>query len=181
MTRIEAQPVHAAEVCKEVPDEPLSTADNTLLTFAMAGACDFEALVAIRIDAMRESLERIGRFDPVRARERFREGFSPEFARHIVVAGKRVGFVVVKPRSDGLLLDHLYITPSAQGSGIGSIVLRQIFMEADAVALDLYVGALKESASNRFYTRHGFQFVEEGEFDNYYVRRCAQSCPAAGT
>jgi hypothetical protein len=29
---------------------------------------DFEALVALRIEAMRESLERVGRFDPVRAR-----------------------------------------------------------------------------------------------------------------
>jgi ribosomal protein S18 acetylase RimI-like enzyme len=155
--------------------------DSTLVTFARARAYDFEVLVAIRVDAMRESLERIGRFDPVRARERFREGFSPEFTRHIVVAGKRVGFVVIKPRLDGLLLDHLYIEPSAQGAGIGSLVLRQIFMEADAAALTVYVGALKESASNRFYTRHGFQFVEAGEFDNYYVRHCAQGCLAAGT
>ncbi|WP_081012134.1 GNAT family acetyltransferase, partial [Pseudomonas syringae group genomosp. 3] len=29
---------------------------------------------------------------------------------------------------------------------------------------------LKESDSNRFYLRHGFQLVESGEFDNYYVR-----------
>ena len=173
MTRIETQPVHTTEVCTEAPEEPLAATGHTLVTFAMAGAGDFETLVAIRIDAMRESLERMGRFDPMRARERFREGFSPEFTRHIVVAGKRVGFVVVKPRTDGLLLDHLYITPGAQGSGIGSIVLRQIFMEADAAALDLYVGALKESASNRFYTRHGFEFVEAGEFDNYYIRHCA--------
>lgn len=169
-------PVHPGEIPSEEFVEPLAT----LVTFAGARACDFEALVAIRIDAMRESLERIGQFDPVRARERFRDGFSPEFTRHIVVAGKRVGFVVVKPRVDGLLLDHLYIKPGAQGSGVGSIVLRQIFMDADAASLDLYVGALKESASNRFYTRHGFQFVEAGEFDNYYVRHAAQGCPPLG-
>jgi len=36
--------------------------------------------------------------------------------------------------------------------------------------MTLRVGALRESASNRFYTRHGFQFVESTEFDNYYVR-----------
>jgi len=68
------------------------------------------------------------------------------------------------------LLDHLYIKPSAQGLGIGSVVLRQIFREAEAAAPILWVGALRESASNRFYTRHGFQIVESGEFDNYYVR-----------
>lgn len=35
------------------------------------------------------------------------------------------------------------------------------------------VGALKESASNRFYTRHGFQFVESSEFDNHCIRPCS--------
>lgn len=169
-------PVQPRETPSEEFLEPLASA----VTFAGARTGDFEALVAVRIDAMRESLERIGRFDPVRARERFREGFSPESTRHVVVAGERVGFVVVKPRIDGLLLDHLYIKPSAQGAGIGSIVLRQVFMEADAAALTLYVGALKESASNRFYTRYGFQFVEAGEFDNHYVRHAAQGCPPAG-
>ncbi|AVB28628.1 GNAT family acetyltransferase [Pseudomonas syringae pv. syringae] len=32
------------------------------------------------------------------------------------------------------------------------------------------MSALKESDSNRFYVRHGFQLVESGEFDNYYLR-----------
>jgi hypothetical protein len=58
---------------------------------------DFEALVALRIAAMRESLERIGRFDPVRARERFAAGFAAACTRHIEANGERVGFVVVKP------------------------------------------------------------------------------------
>ena len=84
---------------------------------------------------------------------------------------------MVKYHHNELLLDHLYVRPSAQGSGVGAAVLTQIFKEADAVALPVKVGALKESASNRFYTRHGFQFTESSEFDNYYVR---QSVPANG-
>lgn len=180
MSRTGLQPEHPGEISNQQALELLSATDNTLVTYARARAGDFEALAAVRIDAMRESLERIGRFNPVRARERFRQSFAPECTRHVEVSGERVGFFVVKPRVDGLLLDHLYIKPGAQGSGIGSIVLHQVFMEADAAALALYVGALKESASNRFYTRHGFQFVEAGEFDNYYVRHAAQGCPPAG-
>lgn len=144
--------------------------DNSSVTLVVTQPNDFEALVAIRIEAMRESLERIGRFDPVRARERFREGFCAEFTRHIEVSGRRVGFAVVKPDYEGWLLDHLYIRPNAQGAGIGSVVLRHIFMEADVAGMTLRVGALRESASNRFYTRHGFQLVKSSEFDNYYVR-----------
>lgn len=135
---------------------------------------DLDTLVRIRIEAMRESLERMGRFDPVRARERFLSGFEPRNTRHIEVSGKRVGFVVVKRHNNELLLDHLYVKPNAQGSGIGSAVLTQIFIEADTAALPIRVGALKESASNRFYIRHGFQLVESSEFDNYYVRQSAR-------
>ncbi|KPW39110.1 Acetyltransferase [Pseudomonas coronafaciens pv. atropurpurea] len=144
------------------------TEPDIILTTVHPG--DFDALVAMRIEAMRDSLERIGRFDPVRARERFREGFSAPDTRHIEVAESRVGFVVLKALADSLLLDHLYIKPGAQGQGIGSAVLRQVFAEADAMASALRVGALKESDSNRFYIRHGFQLVGSGEFDNYYVR-----------
>ncbi|MCP1446627.1 ribosomal protein S18 acetylase RimI-like enzyme [Pseudomonas sp. GGS8] len=146
---------------------------NLPVILVAAQPADLDNLVAIRIEAMRESLERIGRFDPVRARERFLNGFDCRNTHHIELAGERVGFIVVKPHLNELLLDHLYVRSNAQGTGIGSAVLKQIFKEADAAALPLRVGALKESASNRFYIRHGFQFVESGEFDHYYVRPSA--------
>lgn len=150
---------------------PISLSQNAPVTLVLAQHSDMDDLVAIRIEAMRESLERVGRFDPVRARERFVSSFEAHNTRYIEVSGERVGFVVVKHHRDELVLDHLYVIPRAQGSGIGAAVLTQIFQEADAAALPIKVGALKESASNRFYTRHGFQFFESGEFDNYYVRQ----------
>jgi ribosomal protein S18 acetylase RimI-like enzyme len=160
-----------------IEHEIMPLTPHSLVTLVPAQNSDLDDLVAVRIEAMRESLERVGRFDPVRARERFLGGFEPDCTRHIVVTGQRVGFVVIKRHDNELLLDHLYVRPDAQGSGIGSAVLSQIFKEADAAALPLRVGALKESASNRFYIRHGFQLVESGEFDNYYLR---QNDPAAG-
>lgn len=77
---------------------------------------------------------------------------------------------MIKPQGDTLLLDHLYVQPCSQGRGIGSAVLAHVFTEADASRLPMRVGALRDSDSNRFYARHGFQLVERGEFDNYYVR-----------
>ena len=145
------------------------------VTLTPAAPSDLDALVDLRIEAMRESLERIGRFDPVRARERFASGFSPGHTRHVEADGEPVGFVVVKPERDGLLLDHLYIRPAAQGKGIGAAVLALVFAEADAAALPLRVGALKGSDSNRFYVRHGFRLAGQGEFDTYYVRTPASA------
>ncbi len=140
------------------------------VAFVAATAQDADALVALRIAAMRESLERIGRFDPIRARERFLTGFAPEQTLHIVLNSVRIGFYVVKPADSGLLLDHLYIQPGHQGLGLGAAVLAHIFAQADAAGLAIRVGALRDSDSNRFYLRHGFVLVEQGEFDNYYVR-----------
>jgi len=140
------------------------------LSLSAAHADEFEELLSLRIEAMRESLERIGRFDPARARERFRGSFAPQLTRHIVWNGERVGFVAVSPTPAGLSLDHLYVAPRHQGSGIGSAVLAIVFAEADAAGLALRVAALRESDSNRFYLRHGFVRSEDGEWDIYYVR-----------
>ncbi len=132
---------------------------------------DFEDLLALRIEAMRESLERIGRFDPARASDRFRAGFSPTHTKHIVADEQRVGFLATQQQEQHLLLDHLYIKPVHQGRGIGSAVLQLVFAQAERLHLPVKLGALKESDSNRFYMRHGFQLIEQAEFDNYYLRQ----------
>ena len=143
------------------------------ISFAAATAQDAEALVALRIAAMRESLERIGRFDPARARDRFLAGFAAEHTQHIVQAEARIGFYVLKPADAALLLDHLYIQPGHQGRGVGAAVLAHVFAQADAQGLAVRVGALRGSDSNRFYLRHGFALAEQGDFDNYYIRPAA--------
>ncbi|MCA0176457.1 MAG: GNAT family N-acetyltransferase [Proteobacteria bacterium] len=140
------------------------------ITLAPAGEADFEALLALRLAAMQESLSRVGRFDPQRARERLSRGYSPAHTRHILQAGALVGFVVVQPREADWLLDHLYIHPSAQRQGIGAWVLAQVLAEADAAHKAVSVTALKHSDANRLYLRHGFALQAEGEWDLYYWR-----------
>ncbi|WP_051534745.1 GNAT family N-acetyltransferase [Deefgea rivuli] len=132
---------------------------------------DLEALIALRIEAMRDSLERIGRFDPIRARERFQSSFAPECTQWIYSnQQQRIGFFVLKPHSTYLRLDHLYIRPFEQGKGLGTAILKIIFAKAKQASLPIRVGALRGSDSNRFYIRHGFQLIESSEFDHEYVR-----------
>jgi GNAT superfamily N-acetyltransferase len=144
--------------------------DRPDLALAPARDDDFEALLSLRLAAMRESLERVGRFDPQRARERLSRGYQPAHTRHILRKGELIGFVVVVPRDEGWLLDHLYVHPSAQGEGVGSWVLAQVLAEADAVHKPVSVTALKHGDANRFYQRHGFELQAEGEWDWYYLR-----------
>ncbi|APA87740.1 GNAT family N-acetyltransferase [Paraburkholderia sprentiae WSM5005] len=141
------------------------------ISFATTTQSDAETLVAIRIAAMRESLERIGRFDPRRARERFLASFDPALCRFIAVDGVQAGFILIRPLADHWLLDHLYILPEHQGKGIGAAVLRDVFANADAHRMPIRLSALRCSDSNRFYRRYGFIQTDEAEWDVYYVRQ----------
>ncbi len=152
----------------KLPDEePVSSS----VTFAAVTADDFEELLALRIAAMRESLEKVGRFDPERARERLRGSFYPEYTKFILVGGERVGFYTFRPAEDDFHLDHLYVHPCCQSRGVGSEVLHRLVLEADEREMSVHLGALRGSASNRFYQRHGFEQTAEDEWDIYYVRR----------
>ncbi|MBL8349591.1 MAG: GNAT family N-acetyltransferase [Burkholderiaceae bacterium] len=148
-----------------------------LLSLAPAADEDFEALLSLRMTAMRESLQRMGRYAPQRARERLSRAFEPTHTRHVLCGGERVGFVVLLPMPtlvpDHLVLDHLYIAPQAQRQGIGSWVMAQVLAEADRLGLAVRVTALKLSDANRFYRRHGFELQHESEWDLHYLRPAA--------
>lgn len=133
-------------------------------------ASDFEALLALRLRAMRASLTQLGRYDEARARERLAAGFAPESTHHIEVQGERVGFIVLKRLSHALRLDHFYIDVPWQNRGIGAKVMRWVCDQADAELLPVELCALKGSDANRFYLHWGFAKVGEGEWDNDYLR-----------
>lgn len=141
---------------------------------------DFDALADLRSAAMRASLERLGRYDPQRSRERLRASFDPSLARAIERGGRRIGFYALRPTDGAWRLDHLYLLPAECGQGVGSQVMRHIIGQAQAAGQDLRVGALRGSDSNRFYRRHGFVQVDETEWDIEYLRehRRAGSPPA---
>lgn len=133
-------------------------------TLAAVVEADFEDMLALRIDALRESLERLGRFDPAIARARLRAQFRPEWMSHLVVGGQRVGYFTVEPREGGLRLHHLYLRPAAQGQGIGAWALARLQAQGRPITL----AALRHSRANAFYRRHGFRVVEEQDFDIEY-------------
>lgn len=135
-----------------------------------ATEADFEALFDLRMRSLRPHLERLGRYDPVRGRERFRRGFSPDHTRLIVADGAKVGCVTLKRIPDGLEIEHFYLEPALHNRGIGSEVLRRLLDEADALGLPVTIGVLKQSPAARFYRRQGFVPSHEGPFDDYFVR-----------
>lgn len=135
-----------------------------------AQASDFESLHALRLRAMRESLERLGRYDEARSRERLAASFDPARTWHIVADGVRVGFLVLKRLSHALRLDHLYIDLPHQGRGIGHAVVASICERADREQLPIELVVLKGSEARHFYLRHGFVATGQGDWDIDYLR-----------
>lgn len=88
---------------------PASPAQNLNLhvTFSDRRRGRFEQLIALRIEAMRESVERIGCFDPARARQRLAASFEPQNTRFISLDGAVVGFYAFRPANNGYHFAHL--------------------------------------------------------------------------
>lgn len=129
---------------------------------------DKERLADLRVTAMRPSLEAIGRFDPKRARDRFLASFRAKETWLIQHQGQFAGFFVVRPRTDHVLLDHLYVDPACQGHGLGKDVVYHVQDQARQAGLPVHLAALRDSPANAFYLSQGFCPVREESFDIYY-------------
>ncbi|WP_422015398.1 GNAT family N-acetyltransferase [Roseateles sp.] len=138
------------------------------MSLANVADADFEAMFALRMEALRDSLERLGRFDPAASRARFLAQFMPACMRHLCVAEERVGYFTLMPCERTLHLQHLYVKPGWQGQGIGAWVIEHIKQQAHAAGKAITLGALRGSRANDFYLRHGFEQVRELDFDIEY-------------
>jgi GNAT superfamily N-acetyltransferase len=141
-----------------------------LIAFAPVSEEDFDRLLDLRMRVMRVHLERIGRFDPVRARARFRNGFVPDHMRLILVDGAFAGCVSLVPDATGFELMHFYVEPALQGHGVGGEVLRRLCVGADALGKPIHLGVLKQSPARRFYERHGFVLTHDDQWDDFLRR-----------
>lgn len=83
-------------------------------TVRSATTADTEVIVELRAVVMRPDLERLGRFDPHRVRQRFRDAFRAEHTSVIESGGAFAGCVALRPAADGLWLEHFFLDPRLQ-------------------------------------------------------------------
>jgi len=130
---------------------------------------DASSLAAIRVVAMRPSLEAIGRFDPDRARKRFLDTYDPRDTQIVRDGNDLIGFYVVRTHHDHLYLDHVYIHPTHQGRGLGRNIVCSIQDQAREMGLPMRLMALRGSRANDFYLSCGFVLEQSDDLDNYYT------------
>ena len=128
-----------------------------------ATEADFAAVLALSIRAMREHLERVGRFDPDRRRARMRKQFDAGIVHVIEADGAMLGCVGVDAAGEAVEIHSLFLDGPHQGRGLGAAVWQAIRAAHPGRAFRLEV--LKESPARRFWERQGFVQVDEAEFD----------------
>ncbi len=138
------------------------------LVFVVASVDDADKLATLRVNAMRESLEAMGLFDPTRARARFLDRFDPDVTYKIMRGQSLVGFFVLKPHADHLHLDHLYVANTEQGTGVGREVMAYVKSCSLEQSLPVRLCALNKSTANAFYASHAFKVTHSDKLDTYY-------------
>ena len=143
---------------------------TTAWRFGAASEADFEPLLALRIDVMREHLERVFRYKPSRARRIFREHFDEPGMRLILVGDEIIGCVGFRIAADEIKLDSFYLDRRRHNTGLGTAILKVLLAEADALRLPVRLEVLTGSGADRLYLRHGFVKISEDAIEGQYER-----------
>jgi GNAT superfamily N-acetyltransferase len=139
-----------------------------------AEQADVEKIAELRAVVMRPDLERLGRFDDHRVRQRLRDAFAPQHTSVIEADDVFAGSVALRPAEDARWLEHFYLAPTMQGRGLGSAVLRTLLRQADADGVPVRLNVLQGSPARRLYERHGFTTESQDPVDVFMVRRPAK-------
>ncbi|MFG2117779.1 GNAT family N-acetyltransferase [Streptomyces sp. NPDC048710] len=140
-----------------------------------ASMADVEPLAELRAVVMRADLERLGRYDERRVRQRLRDRFVPAHTWVIETGGAFAGCVALRPAEDAHWLEHFYLAPRLQGSGIGGAVLRELLERCDRDGTPVRLQVLQGSPARRLYERHGFTLETEDPVDVFMLREAASA------
>ena len=134
-----------------------------------ASARDAQWIAELRAVVLRPDLERLGRFDPVRVRQRFLTAFEPASTQVVVVDDEAAGSISVREDESSLWIEHFYLRPGLQGRGVGSAVLRSQLASGTG-GRPFRLNVLQGSRAQALYERHGFVVEREDAVDVFMVR-----------
>jgi ribosomal protein S18 acetylase RimI-like enzyme len=125
-------------------------------------------MAELRAVGLRPDLERLGRWDPVRVRRRFLDGWAPERTSVIRVGGRDAGLIACRDEPDAHRIEHFHLDPAVRGRGIGGEVLRDM-MDRHDDGRPFRLDVLQGSAARRLYERAGFVVEREDAVDAWLV------------
>jgi GNAT superfamily N-acetyltransferase len=130
---------------------------------------DVDFVAHISEVCMRGYVEQIwGQWDFDLPRTRFVPG------RYQIVSrdNEDIGCVDVWDEADQFQLNILYLMPSAQNQGIGTLLMRDVLSRADAAGKPVRLRVLRPNPARQFYERFGFVITEEVPERFFMERPC---------
>jgi GNAT superfamily N-acetyltransferase len=110
------------------------------------------------------------------------DNFRPEIHQIIQFDGDEIGCIAVIDEPEALMLEKLYILPSYQRRGIGTLLLRRLIERAHAGEKPIRLRVLRVNPARQLYERNGFEVersTNERHFMSYTVpSRETKSCEA---
>ncbi|MCY1139249.1 GNAT family N-acetyltransferase [Actinoplanes sp. Pm04-4] len=147
-----------------------------------ASMADLATIAELRAVVLRADLERLGRYDEHRVRQRLRDAYEPDHTWIVEVGTEFAGCVALRPAEDAHWLEHFYLHPENQGRGLGTAVLRWLLKRCDRDGVAVRLNVLRGSAARRLYERHGFIVESEDPVDVFMHRPPVQRyIPGAGS
>ncbi|SED80916.1 Ribosomal protein S18 acetylase RimI [Arthrobacter alpinus] len=139
-----------------------------LFSLRSATATDARWIAELRAVVLKTDLERLGRYDPMRVRQRFLDGFDADHTQVIMVDGETAGSIAVRPDLGSQWIEHFYLDPGQQGKGLGGAVLTLVMRNA-ADSRPFRLNVLTGSPAQRLYLRHGFSVESQDAVDVFMV------------
>jgi N-acetylglutamate synthase-like GNAT family acetyltransferase len=146
-------------------------ADESGIRLRQATVDDEPFLRTLHREAMGPYVEAAwGSWDPDVQEERFRK--APVSDHQIVLLdGTAIGCLLVQREDDAVILSRIWITPNAQGRGVGTQLITRICDDADRDDLPVKLRVLKINRAQRLYRRLGFEIVHETDTHLVMLRR----------
>lgn len=125
-----------------------------------ARADESEWCFALHESAMRPYVEARWGWDERTQRRLHDEWFDPDRLQIIERDGTPVGVLDVRPADDHVYLARIEVVPLAQGTGVGSAVVRELQQDERPVLLHVFTINVRARA---LYERLGFVTTHEGD------------------
>nr|WP_290223303.1 GNAT family N-acetyltransferase [Trichocoleus desertorum] len=139
------------------------------IQFRQATEVDFDFLNKMHAACLREHVERIYPWNP----DLFGETFNPRLIQIILANQIEIGMFQLLQREGELYLSNLLILPRFQNCGLGTLILKNVLEQGQALNLPVQLQVLKQNPAKRLYDRLGFISLEETK--THYIMRCSQS------
>jgi ribosomal protein S18 acetylase RimI-like enzyme len=122
---------------------------------------DYMFLYELNVSTMKSYVEQTWGWDDISQQEYFKNKFSPEKLKIIVVNEKDIGVLSTFNNIDGLFIDLIEILPEYQCKGVGTAVLKDIINDAKHKKCIIKLQVLKVNPAINFYERLGFVSISE--------------------